>query len=129
MDARRKYKAMKKENSTLYVMALTLFIAWTTATPCDAASAKSNEQSTTPHHDASYIYYPATAEPYYDYQSSGAFANRPMVLPPTLPIVTQPAYLYTTAPTPTPSQIQLPIISTQAPDDKSTQTGDHPLKR
>ncbi|MBF0438693.1 MAG: hypothetical protein HQL93_06175 [Magnetococcales bacterium] len=60
-----------------------------------------------------YVYYPTTAHSFYDYQSTGAFAGRPMVIPPSIPVVTQPAYLYMEAPQPSIIQAPLPVLETR----------------
>ncbi|NGZ06945.1 MAG: hypothetical protein G8237_11380 [Magnetococcales bacterium] len=57
-----------------------------------------------------HIYYPDTARSFYDYQETGAFAFRPMVIPPTVPILTQPAYLIVNAPAEETIQAPMPMI-------------------
>ncbi|MBF0212707.1 MAG: hypothetical protein HQM00_03975 [Magnetococcales bacterium] len=64
---------------------------------------------------ADHIYYPDVARSFYDYQNTGAFAGRPMVIPPTVPIITQPAYYYTTAPTPEVVLAPLPTFKASKP--------------
>ncbi|MBF0191555.1 MAG: hypothetical protein HQL99_10530 [Magnetococcales bacterium] len=66
-----------------------------------------------PSRGSGHIYYPDTARSFYDYQDSGAFANRPMVIAPTVPILTQPAYLYVENPLPAVIQAPMPTIQSR----------------
>jgi hypothetical protein len=45
-----------------------------------------------------YYYYPDHNNSPYNYQSTGDFANRPMVIPPSVPVMKQPAYYYMDGP-------------------------------
>jgi cell division septation protein DedD len=45
-----------------------------------------------------HYYYPDHGFSPYNYQSTGDFANRPMVIPPTVPVLKQPAYFYMQGP-------------------------------
>lgn len=85
--------------------------------------AAGNENSTAqkishPVSGSRYIYYPATAVPYFNYQNTGAYAARPMVIPPTLPIITQPEYIYMEVPQIPNVRAPLPTIERQAQSGK-----------
>ncbi|MBF0261602.1 MAG: hypothetical protein HQL97_07225 [Magnetococcales bacterium] len=60
-----------------------------------------------------HIYYPDTARSFFDYQDTGAFVGRPMVIPPTLPILTQPTHLVIHMPAPDPVKAPLPTLAQQ----------------
>jgi len=49
-----------------------------------------------------FIYYPNYAQSPYNYQSTGDFAATPMVIPPSVPVIQQPAQLIVQAPPPLP---------------------------
>ncbi|GAB0058960.1 hypothetical protein SIID45300_03320 [Candidatus Magnetaquicoccaceae bacterium FCR-1] len=61
-----------------------------------------------------HIYYPDTARSFFDYQDTGAFAGRPMVIPPTLPIISQPTHLVIHMPAPDPVKAPLPTLAPQS---------------
>ncbi|MBF0629127.1 MAG: hypothetical protein HQL91_12995 [Magnetococcales bacterium] len=65
---------------------------------------------------SAHLYYPDSARPFYDYQDSGSFAGRPMVIPPTVPILTQPAYFYVNSPKTPVVQAPLPTFKVQPSD-------------
>ncbi|MBF0272588.1 MAG: hypothetical protein HQL98_11065 [Magnetococcales bacterium] len=85
----------------------------TTTTTTTTTNNRNASAPKPPPRGSGHIYYPDTARSFYDYQNTGAFANRPMVIPPTVPILTQPAYLYVENPLPTVIQAPLPTMETR----------------
>ncbi|MBF0296585.1 MAG: hypothetical protein HQL96_15475 [Magnetococcales bacterium] len=77
--------------------------------------------------DSDYIYYPVEAQSYFQYEDTGSFAPRPMVVQKQLPIITQPAYFYAETPRIPPVRAPMPrIAGTGQPAADATAGGTDP---
>ncbi|MBF0181432.1 MAG: hypothetical protein HQM03_15525 [Magnetococcales bacterium] len=61
--------------------------------------------------NSDYIYYPVEAQSYFQYEDTGFFAPRPMVVQRRLPVITQPAYFYAETPRIPPVRAPMPRIA------------------
>lgn len=96
-------------------MPFALVIALIVANPCAASHETSPSKKEPSITGSQYVYYPDKAKNYFNYENTGAFVARPMVIPLTLPIITQPTYLYMDTPEPKITQAPLPILDTHTP--------------
>ncbi|MBF0453770.1 MAG: hypothetical protein HQL72_03005 [Magnetococcales bacterium] len=81
-------------SAPLGLLFLVTILLFTTAGQADSDK-QTHETYRTP---GKHYYYPNHYFSPYNYQSSGDFAERPMVIPPTVPVFNQPAYFHMTGP-------------------------------
>jgi cell division septation protein DedD len=116
-----------KTVGTLPLSGLLLLLAiLTLSNPSYAGSTDLNQKNHRP--AGKHYYYPDHNFSPYNYQSTGDFANRPMVVPPSVPVFRQPAYYYMDGPQarrvvqPSPHQVVIQPVPSLPQQNRAGQT-------